>query len=118
MIPIFLQVVRVVGVVDYVATAESAWYMAMAWHECVRDQTAQLVSMQPAAAEAPIRQGHEKTNSGELCVPFGFVGRPVREGADTSILFVDEVNEIRVAIMKARWERLVLDHAIQFDYEH
>lgn len=90
--------------------------MAVAWHGCVRDQTAKLVSMQPATAQASICQGHEQTNSGEVCISLRLVGRAVREGADASILFVDEVDEIRVAIMKARGERLVLDHAIQFDY--
>jgi hypothetical protein len=52
-----------------------------------------------------------------VCVPFRLVGRAVCESADTGILLVDKVNEIRVAIMKARGERLVLDHTIQFDYE-
>ena len=73
--------------------------------------------MQPATAEASICQGHEETNGGEVCVSFRLMGRAVREGADASILFVHEVDEIRVAIMKARGERLVLDHAVQFDCE-
>lgn len=71
--------------------------------------------MQPATAEASIRQRYEETNGGEVCVSFRLAGRAVREGTDSSVLFVDKVDEIRVAIVKARGKRLVLDHTIQFD---
>jgi hypothetical protein len=73
--------------------------------------------MQPATAEASICQGHENTDSGKVCISFGLVGRAVCEGADASILFMDEVNEIRIAIMEARRERLVFDYAVQFNYK-
>lgn len=73
--------------------------------------------MQPATAEASVCQGHKNTNSRKVCISFGLVRRAVCEGADASILFVDEVNEIRIAIMKARRKRLVFDYAIQLDYE-
>lgn len=51
--------------------------------------------MEPATAEATICQGHKDAHGCEMGVPLGLVGRVVLECADTGILLVDEVDEIR-----------------------
>ena len=96
--PVFFKRIRVVSIVDY-----------------VRDQTAKVVRMQPTAAQTTICQGDEKTNSSKVGVPLRLVGRAVCEGADSGVLIVDEIDEIRMAIVEARRQRLVFDDTIQLD---
>lgn len=71
--------------------------------------------MEPGPPEAAICQRDEKTDSGKVSVSFRLVGRAVCKGADTGVLIVDEVDKIRVTVMEARGQRLVLDDAVQLD---
>lgn len=97
--PIFLKRVGVVSIVDDVG-----------------DQTAKVVRIQPAATQTTICQGNEKTNGSKVGVPLRLVGRAVCEGADSGVLIVDEIDEIRMAIVEARRQRLVFNDTIQLDW--
>ena len=74
--------------------------------------------MQPGPSKTTVCQRDEDTDGSEVGVSFGLIGRAICESTDSGILVVDEVDEIRVTIVEARGQRLVLDDAIEFDCIH